>query len=110
VERGRAVLVRAVEVPDGLAKNLLTRVVSEDPGEGVVAVEENAVKRGPVDPGQVALEEIPVAQLRLVRCPASLPLAGDVRRHSDRADNVSGLPEPGGVLDFEDVLGHLDRK
>jgi hypothetical protein len=64
--------------------------VAEDAGEGVVAVEDGAVGRqGAENPGLVALEQRPVALLRLAQRFLGALAGADVTREEDGAD---GLP------------------
>ena len=85
---GLAVFGVQIEVPGRLLEDLLPRGVAEDPGEGLVAVEDPAVERRAVDAGEVALEERAVALLRQPQRLFDLAPAADV---GDRAEAALAL-------------------
>ena len=88
-ERGLPVFRLDVEVPGGLLEDFLAGGVSEDAREGLVAVEDPALERRAVHPGEVALEESAVPLLRETQGLFDLAAAADVR---DRADAERRLP------------------
>jgi hypothetical protein len=99
------------EVPRRQREDFLAGFVTEDLGEGIVAVQDLSFERRPVDAGEVSLEEHPVPHLRLVGRSLGAALARHVGRDPDDAGHSSlrvaarrELHLEGQVLDLDGFL------